>query len=150
MAQRGETGMLYFLYNQDIISVLVCHDIQKGEFVLQIPYYPDIQNFKTDFAPEKCREMVLQSLFSKECLKEGRSLELNIVSTNTWVMEGMVSDKMQDSFKNPRVFLAGDSAHAFPPSGGFGMNAGIQDGFNLAHKIKSAENGASDEFLALF
>jgi 2-polyprenyl-6-methoxyphenol hydroxylase-like FAD-dependent oxidoreductase len=31
--------------------------------------------------------------------------------------------------------LAGDAAHAFPPSGGFGMNTGIGDAFNLAHKL---------------
>jgi 2-polyprenyl-6-methoxyphenol hydroxylase-like FAD-dependent oxidoreductase len=29
----------------------------------------------------------------------------------------------------------GDAAHAFPPSGGFGMNTGIGDAFNLAHKL---------------
>ena len=38
----------------------------------------------------------------------------------------------------PYAFLAGDSAHAFPPSGGFGMNTGIGDAFNLAHKLAYA------------
>jgi hypothetical protein len=42
MLDNNEHGMLYFLYNEDTISVLVCHDIQEGEFVLQIPYYPKI------------------------------------------------------------------------------------------------------------
>lgn len=28
------SGMLYFLYNKDLVAVLVCHDIEKGEFVL--------------------------------------------------------------------------------------------------------------------
>ena len=42
-------------------------------------------------------------------------------------MEGMVANKFMDDFTNPRVFIAGDAAHAFPPSGGFGMNAGIGD-----------------------
>lgn len=32
-----------------------------------------------------------------------------------------------------RVVIAGDAAHAFPPSGGFGLNTGIGDVFNLAH-----------------
>ena len=58
MLQNNEHGMLYFLYNEDTISVLVCHDIQEGEFVLQIPYYPKIQSFKDDFTAEKCLEMV--------------------------------------------------------------------------------------------
>lgn len=35
----------------------------------------------------------------------------------------------------PHTFLAGDAAHAFPPSGGFGMNTGIGDALNLAHKL---------------
>jgi hypothetical protein len=34
MIEKNETGMLYFLYSSDLISVLVNHDIQKGEFVL--------------------------------------------------------------------------------------------------------------------
>jgi len=42
MLQSGETGMLYFLYNADLISVLVCHDLEKGEFVLQVPFYPSV------------------------------------------------------------------------------------------------------------
>ena len=34
MINSGEVGMLYFLHNPDIVSVLVCHDIKEGEFVL--------------------------------------------------------------------------------------------------------------------
>ncbi len=32
----------------------------------------------------------------------------------------------------PRVFLAGDAAHRFPPAGGFGLNTGVQAAHNLA------------------
>jgi 2-polyprenyl-6-methoxyphenol hydroxylase-like FAD-dependent oxidoreductase len=34
-----------------------------------------------------------------------------------------------------RVFLAGDAAHLVSAAGGFGMNAGIQDGINLAWRL---------------
>ena len=58
---------------------------------------------------------------------------------NAWRMEGVVADSYinleRDKSQLPRIFLAGDSAHAFPPSGGFGMNTGIGDSFNLAHKF---------------
>ena len=33
------------------------------------------------------------------------------------------------------VYLVGDAAHRFPPSGGFGMNSGLQDAHNLAWKL---------------
>ena len=62
-------------------------------------------------------------------------MNIDIVNTNSWLMEGMVADRFQDSIDSPKVFLAGDAAHAFPPSGGFGMNAGIGDAQNLAYKI---------------
>ncbi len=45
------------------------------------------------------------------------------------------NENLEEAAAASRVFLAGDSAHAFPPSGGFGMNTGIGDAFNLAHKL---------------
>jgi hypothetical protein len=34
MLSQEQTGMLFFIYNKDVVSVLVCHDIEEGEFVL--------------------------------------------------------------------------------------------------------------------
>lgn len=54
------------------------------------------------------------------------------------VASSYISSHFKDSPQNPeRVFLAGDAAHAYPPSGGFGLNTGIGDAFCLAHKIAS-------------
>jgi hypothetical protein len=39
------------------------------------------------------------------------------------------------------VFLAGDAAHHMPPTGGFGMNTGIQDVHNLAWKLAAVLGG---------
>ena len=36
------------------------------------------------------------------------------------------------------IYLVGDAAHRFPPSGGFGMNSGLQDAHNLAWKLAYA------------
>jgi 2-polyprenyl-6-methoxyphenol hydroxylase-like FAD-dependent oxidoreductase len=49
-------------------------------------------------------------------------------------MEALVADRYTH---NNNVFLAGDAAHAYPPSGGFGLNTGIGDAFCLAHKLAS-------------
>jgi 2-polyprenyl-6-methoxyphenol hydroxylase-like FAD-dependent oxidoreductase len=40
-----------------------------------------------------------------------------------------------DHFRQGRVFLVGDAAHIHSPMGAQGMNAGIQDAFNLAWKL---------------
>jgi len=43
---------------------------------------------------------------------------------------------------------AGDAAHAFPPTGGLGLNTGLADVHNLAYKIAAAYHGwASDGLL---
>ncbi|KAK4623941.1 FAD-dependent monooxygenase apdD [Fulvia fulva] len=41
---------------------------------------------------------------------------------------------------NRRVFLAGDAAHQNVPTGGYGMNLGIQDAFNLGWKLAAVIN----------
>src|SRR5207247_5842832 len=38
-------------------------------------------------------------------------------------------------YREGRVFLAGDGAHVLPPTGGLGMNSGIQDVHNLIWKV---------------
>jgi len=40
-----------------------------------------------------------------------------------------------------RVFLAGDSVHLFTPTGGFGMNTGVDDAANLAWKLAATVQG---------
>jgi 2-polyprenyl-6-methoxyphenol hydroxylase-like FAD-dependent oxidoreductase len=53
-------------------------------------------------------------------------------------MSGVVYNTIADSERG--IALAGDSAHAYPPSGGFGMNTGIGDAFSLSFKIKNSLN----------
>ena len=42
------------------------------------------------------------------------------------------------AFRAGRIFLRGDAAHLFTPTGGFGMNTGIDDAANLAWKLAAA------------
>jgi 2,4-dichlorophenol 6-monooxygenase len=62
---------------------------------------------------------------------------IKIKNVNTWKMEAIVADSYINKIPHnePYAFLVGDAAHAFPPSGGFGMNTGIGDAYNLAHKL---------------
>jgi 2-polyprenyl-6-methoxyphenol hydroxylase-like FAD-dependent oxidoreductase len=56
--------------------------------------------------------------------------------------------QLSQQFRKDRVFLAGDAAHACSPIEGHGMNAGIQDAFNLGWKLSLVIKGkARDELL---
>jgi FAD binding domain len=46
-----------------------------------------------------------------------------------------------DSYGTDRVFIAGDAAHLMSPTGGFGMNTGIQDAVDLGWKLAAAVGG---------
>ena len=59
------------------------------------------------------------------------NLDVTIINRSVW----RVSKQIAVRYAAGRVFLVGDSAHRFPPTGGFGMNTGIQDAHNLAWKL---------------
>ncbi|XP_021746639.1 uncharacterized protein LOC110712483 [Chenopodium quinoa] len=129
---KERPGMLFFIFNTEAIGVLVAHDLQQGEFVLQVPYYPPQQNLE-DFSPKMCEDLIFKLV--------GHELEdIAVIDIKPWVMHAEVAEKFD--FNN-QVFLAGDAAHRFPPAGGFGMNTGIQDAQNLAWKLAAVVNGIS-------
>lgn len=58
------------------------------------------------------------------------------------------SRQVAETFRKGRLFLVGDAAHRFPPTGGFGLNSGVQDAHNLAWKLAMVLQGtASDRLL---
>lgn len=67
----------------------------------------------------------------------GRDFDFEILSILPWVRRQLVADRYGSS----RCFLAGDSAHLTSPTGGFGMNTGIQDAVNLSWKIAATVTG---------
>ena len=50
------------------------------------------------------------------------------------------SAKQADTYRDGRVFLAGDAAHLFP-AGGVAVNAGMLDAANLAWKLAGSVHG---------
>ena len=68
----------------------------------------------------------------------GAETPLEIIAHEPWTAGmALVAERMADR----RVFLAGDAAHLFTPTGGFGMNTGIDDASNLAWKLAAMLQG---------
>jgi 2-polyprenyl-6-methoxyphenol hydroxylase-like FAD-dependent oxidoreductase len=58
-----------------------------------------------------------------------------------WSSRFRISMRLADSYGDGRAFIAGDACHIHPPTGGQGMNTGIQDAYNLAWKLALVARG---------
>ena len=89
-----------------------------------------------DFTPERSVELVRKAVGVAD-------LPVEVIGVAPWVASAQVAERYRDD----HVFLAGDAAHEMPPTGGFGMNTGIQDVHNLCWKLASVLRGKAGDAL---
>src|SRR6478736_4649230 len=97
------------------------HGIQSE---LPGPQLPQLQSVANDLLPQKPK-----------------------LSDLRWSSIFRIGMRLADAYRRDRVFIAGDAAHIHPPTGGQGMNTGIQDAYNLAWKLALVLQGAATEAL---
>ena len=74
-------------------------------------------------------------------------IAVEIENVQRWSASAEYAERLREG----RVFLAGDAVHVMPPTGGFGGNCGIQDGYDLAWKLAHVLDGrAGEELLATY
>ena len=78
----------------------------------------------------------------------GTTVGVDIIGHEPWTAgAALVAERFQDG----RILLAGDAVHLFTPTGGFGMNTGLEDAFNLAWKLAASVQGwAGPRLLATY
>ncbi len=64
-----------------------------------------------------------------------------------WLSRFGDATRQAERYRSGRVLLAGDAAHIHPPTGGQGLNLGIQDAFNLGWKLAAEVAGWAPEGL---
>jgi putative polyketide hydroxylase len=120
---------LYFVEQPDLRATFLtinAHD--RWGFLIhslkQYGYTP------ADFTEARCAELIRQGV--------GRSdLPVEVLGISAWEASAVVADRYRDG----RLFLAGDAAHEMPPTGGFGLNTGVQDVQNLVWKLAAVLKG---------
>jgi 2-polyprenyl-6-methoxyphenol hydroxylase-like FAD-dependent oxidoreductase len=65
----------------------------------------------------------------------------------TWLSRFTDAARQAASYRERRVLLAGDAAHVHSPTGGQGLNIGVQDAVNLGWKLAQVVKGDSPESL---
>ena len=105
----------------------------------------DVFQFQAEIPSDFDEEPSLDSFQRIVHERTGRSdLKLD---NPTWLSLYRVNIRMVDRYRMGRVFLAGDAAHVHSPTGGQGMNTGIQDSYNLGWKLGLVLGGANASLL---
>jgi 2-polyprenyl-6-methoxyphenol hydroxylase-like FAD-dependent oxidoreductase len=65
----------------------------------------------------------------------------------TWLSRFTDMTRQAAAYRKGRVLLAGDAAHIHSPTGGQGLNTGVQDAVNLGWKLAQVVKGVSPESL---
>lgn len=73
----------------------------------------------------------------------GAQFDVEFEHIGFWDLRFMLAD----SYRNGRVFVAGDAAHSHPPYGGYGVNSGLEDARNLGWKLAAVLQGWGGERL---
>ncbi len=73
----------------------------------------------------------------------GWDIPVEIYSCQPWTAHALVAKQ----YRCGRMFLAGDAAHLFTPTGGFGMNTGVSDIMDIAWKLQALLEGWGGDIL---
>jgi putative polyketide hydroxylase len=126
---------LYFVEQPDLrATFLTINASDRWGFLIhslkQYGYTPE------DFTPERCVALIRQAVGVAD-------LPVSVLGVSAWEASALVADRYRDT----RIFLAGDAAHEMPPTGGFGLNTGVQDVHNLAWKLAAVLHGQAEASL---
>ncbi|EDN91964.1 hypothetical protein SS1G_07825 [Sclerotinia sclerotiorum 1980 UF-70] len=124
---------------------MMCLPLKDGVYRL-ILSAPNSKNGKPTHGEAKDDEPTLKDF--EEAFQRLATGNIQLEGPPTWIARFKLHHRIADSFRNGRVFVAGDAAHIHSPAGGQGMNTGIQDAINLGWKLGMViRNEKKDDFL---
>lgn len=109
-------------------GTLIVHGMDRRS-VFMHPFDPARESFES-FDAARCAAIVRSVIGDPDYPVEIRDI-------GRWTMTAQVAER----YRAGRLFLVGDAAHRFPPTGGLGANTGIQDAYNLVWKLAFVRRG---------
>ena len=127
-------AVLHFVLDPEAAGAFIAHDVESDWVFM---HAIDATTESVDgYDDGRCVEVIENAA--------GTELHAEILGKGTWWMSAQTAESMGRG----RIFLAGDSAHRFPPTGGLGLNSGVQDIHGLMWRIAAIVSGqASDALL---
>lgn len=94
-----------------------------------------------DEEPGQTREAIQEMILART------GNPLLVAGDPTWTSVYRVNFRLAEAYRHGHAFIAGDAAHAHPPTGGQGLNTSVQDSFNLGWKLAAVVAGADETLL---
>jgi len=123
----NDRAWMYVVVNPELRAFIMSVD-GVSEFAFHI-------QMADDAATEALTEADARRLFAQAF---GQPIDIEILSMATWMAGHAL---VAESFHKGRVFLGGDAAHLFTPTGGLGYNTAVEDAVNLSWKLASVLKG---------
>jgi putative polyketide hydroxylase len=142
-ALRGRKVSVAYLQQPQPFTILMAHDDRGRRWVFGTGYDPR-HTSPEDFTDHRVAELVRAAAGLPDVAV---TLRPQVPGTDIKVLDFPIAANIADSYRAGRVFLVGDAAHAWPPTGGLGANTGIQDAHNLAWKLAAVVKGTAGERL---
>jgi 2-polyprenyl-6-methoxyphenol hydroxylase-like FAD-dependent oxidoreductase len=123
----NDRAWMYVVVNPELRAFIMSVD-GVSEFAFHI-------QMADDAATDALTEADARRLFSQAF---GQDIPIEILSMATWLAGHAL---VAESFQKGRIFLGGDAAHLFTPTGGLGYNTAVEDAVNLSWKLASVLKG---------
>ncbi|KAL4745610.1 hypothetical protein BDW72DRAFT_186380 [Aspergillus terricola var. indicus] len=123
------TGMLFWIMDPNAAGFIIGYDLDGTQ--VHISQVDTNKQPIESWTDDLCRAKIQAAI--------GQETPFDILSVRPWVFRRQIAQ----TFQKGNIFLVGDAAHSFPPTGGLGLNCGIADAHNLAYKLAFVQHNVA-------
>lgn len=113
---QDRSGPLFWILNPEAMGTLIVHDPRRSHVFM---------------TPMRGHDGEDEGISDRLAAALAVPITPRIVSIDSWSPHVQVAER----YREGRVLLVGDAAHRFPPTGGLGLNTGIQEAQALVERL---------------